>query len=108
MNAPTPAGGTSQPVQAMRPDPTTPGPQPKPTALTAAVTTVAAGTPAGLLLVWLIQTYFTVHGHPIQLDALAASMIGSIGASAGGYAARVLQALLYKWGINLNTGGGAS
>jgi hypothetical protein len=85
----------------MRPDPTTPGPQPKPTALTAAVTTAAAGTPAGLLLVWLIQSYVTVRGKPIQLDALAASTIGSVGASAGGYLWRVIQALMVKWGLAL-------
>ncbi len=84
----------------MRPDPTTPGTQPKPTALVAATTTALAGTPAAVTLVWVLQTYGSVNGHPVQLDALTAAAIGSTGAAVAGYLWRIAQALLYKWGID--------
>jgi hypothetical protein len=84
----------------MRPDPTTPGSQPKPTALVAATTTALAGTPVAVITVWLIENFATLHGKPLQLDAETATSIGSIGAAAVGYLWRVCQALLYKWGID--------
>lgn len=89
-----------EPAPAMRPDPTTPGSQPKPTALVAATTTALAGTPVAVLTVWLLQTYGSVNGKPIQLDVETATALGSVGAAAAGYLWRVGQALLYKWGID--------
>ncbi len=84
----------STPVPPPRPDPTTPGLQPKPTAFTAAITTVTAGTPAAVAFVWWLSTY----GH--VTDPVAASAIGAAIASAAGYVWRVVQALLTKAGIN--------
>jgi hypothetical protein len=83
----------------MRPDPTTPGPQPKPTALGAAATTAIAGTPAAVLTVWLLDTYGSAHGKPLALTLETATAIGSIGAAVMGYVWRVLQAVLVKWGL---------
>lgn len=88
----------------MRPDPTTPGTQPKPTALTAAVTTVAVGSPVAALTVWLLETLITVHGSPLKLDSISATLIGSAGAGVAGYLFRVFQALLHKWGIDPGEG----
>lgn len=84
----------------MRPDPTTPGSQPKPTALAAATTTALAGTPTAVLTVWLLDTYGTVQGKPLHLDVEVATAIGSVGAAVMGYLWRIGQALLYKWGID--------
>lgn len=78
-----------------KPDPTTPGPQSKPTALGAAVTSAAAGTPVSAVVLWLLTAY----GHA-QIDAVTASALGACIAAASGYIWRVLQALLHKWGID--------
>lgn len=84
-----------------KPDPTTPGPKPAPTALGGAFTTALVGTPPALATVWLLETYGTAHGKPIQLDSLTATALGSIGASFIGYVWHVLtalgQALIDKW-----------
>jgi hypothetical protein len=85
---------TPTPTPPLRPDPTTPGEQPKPTALTAAVTSASAGTPLALMTVWLLDL-----AH-VKLDPYTATAVGSIGAGIAGYLFRVLQALLHKWGID--------
>lgn len=83
-----------------KPDPTTPGPQAKPTALTAAATTALAGTPVSIIVLWLLTTYGTVHGKPLTFDPITASAMGSGIAALAGYLWRVAQALLHKWGID--------
>lgn len=82
------------PLERPKSDPTTPGPQPKPSALTAATTTALAGTPSAVLIVWALNQY----GH--ITDPVTASAIGSTIAAAAGYGWRVFQALLAKWGID--------
>lgn len=85
-------------VPTPKPDPSTPGPQGKPTALGAATTTALAGTPVAIITVMLTEHWL---GHP--LDTLSATVVGSVGASIIGYAFRVMQALLIKAGINPDT-----
>lgn len=72
-------------------DPTTPGNTPPPTALKAAAVSALAGTPAAIVTVWVIETYFTAHGQPIKLDAQTAAGIGAFGAGVIGYVLHVLQ-----------------
>lgn len=81
-------------------DPTTPGTTPSPTALGAAVTAAAYGTPLALVTVWLVETYGTVHGQPIKLDSSTAAAIGSVGAGVILYAVNVLSGIfgiLQEW-----------
>lgn len=78
-----------------KPDPSTPGPQTRPSALTAASTTALAGTPLAIISVLLAEHLIN---HP--LDSVTATAIGSVGAALAGYLFRVVQALLLKAGID--------
>ena len=101
MSEPTPKTTPSSPqevaqaVQSARLDPTTPGPQNKPTALGAATTTALAGTPLAVVTVAVCENL--LHWH---LDSITATAVGSVGAAFAGYGFRVLQALLAKYGIS--------
>jgi hypothetical protein len=76
-------------------DHSTPGPQNRPSALGAAVTTASAGTPLAIISVLLVENWL---GHP--LDTLTATAVGSVGGALAGYGFRVAQALLLKAGID--------
>ena len=88
MNTPTPAPATAT-------DPTTPGPQTRPTALGSAATSALAGTPLAIVIVISYEHLFHV-----TLDSVSATAVGSVGASVIGYLWRVVQAVLAKKGID--------
>lgn len=92
MNTPLPTAAPQVPVAAS--DPTTPGNKPAPSALGSAATAAVAGTPLAILSVWLIESYGTVKGASIKLDAETATAIGAVGASVIGYVVAVLQGVL--------------
>lgn len=75
-------------------DPTTPGAQPRPTALGAAVTGAVVGSPLAIATVWVLETYFTAHGKPVHFDEYTAAAVGAVGATVLGYISQVLKALL--------------
>jgi len=82
------------PIAAAKPDPTTPGSRPAPTALGAATATALAGTPPAVLTVWLLETYGTAHGVPLKFDSVTATAIGSVGAALMGYLYQLAMGLL--------------
>lgn len=87
---------TAPPVlpPASTPDPTTPGPSAKPTALGSAIVTGTGGTTIATFLIWLIDTYWTVGGK--HLDATTAATIAGALTAIGGYAIQVIRGLISK------------
>lgn len=86
------------------PDPTTPGARAAPTALGSAVTNIVGGSPLAILTVWLIDTWGTAKGQPLNLNAESGAAIGAVGAGVFTYfiqialAVRdVILAKLHRW-----------
>lgn len=75
-------------------DPTTPGGSPSPTALGAAVTAAAAGTPLCVVTIWLLETYGSAHGQPLKFDSITAAAIGSVGSGVIVYLVGLLKGVL--------------
>ena len=99
MNTPNPqapAYGSPEAAaaQAAKVDPTTPGDKEKPTALGSAANTATIGTGASVVVVWIIDTFVTVHGQPITLNVEQAVAVGGFGAALFGYVAQVAHAVL--------------
>jgi hypothetical protein len=74
-------------------DPTTPASMQRPTALGSATNTVMAGTPLAILTIWLVDTYGSAHGQPINLNVEQATAIGGVGAALFGYLSQIVAAL---------------
>jgi hypothetical protein len=75
-----------------RPDPTTPGASPAPSAAGSAVLSGLVGTPLAVVTVWGVQTWLLPHGQ--TLDPTSATVIGGLGTAVFGYLAQIARAVL--------------
>lgn len=85
---------TGTPASTAPGDPTTPGPTSRPTALGAALTSGAVGTPLSIVTIWLLETYGSAHGQPLKFDEYQAAAVGAVGAAVLGYATHILTGLV--------------